>query len=436
MEQLLEMAKKVADQVEVYSLHETSDVIRFENAKLKEIESKVQDGISLRIIKDGKLGFSYTKNLINREGLLENALHSLRGGVEVLFDLPRTIDPPSVNSYDPSIEDLSNGTIVDECQRVCHGLISRTKGQINLGSSRHVSGIRVINSHGTDLSARSSFYSFGAEILYPGSYAAINRQTVHKTFKRTPEDDIEFILSLYNASQKEVHPKGGGMKVLFLPEALYALVWRIQSATSGRNIYQKVSPVMEKRGEKLLDEKLTLYDDPLSDRMPGARTFDDEGTACRTLSIINQGVLENFYYDLFYAGKLKVSPTGHGYKISMWGGETVSFRPSPALEHLYMRPGKKSFKDLLSLMDKGVIVAGAMGAHSGNILNGEYSIGLSPGLYVEGGEVVGQVKDAMVAGNVFETMKHIIEMEDTLHPGYTGVFPAVLFENVIVATKG
>jgi len=27
--------------------------------------------------------------------------------------------------------------------------------------------------------------------------------------------------------------------------------------------------------------------------------------------------------------------------------------------------------------------------------------------------VLGQVKDAMVAGNVFETLKHIIEMEDT-----------------------
>jgi len=53
------------------------------------------------------------------------------------------------------------------------------------------------------------------------------------------------------------------------------------------------------------------------------------------------------------------------------------------------------------------------GAHSGNILNGDYSVGLCPGLYVENGEIMGHVKDAMVAGNIFETLKEVIDIEDT-----------------------
>jgi PmbA protein len=57
-------------------------------------------------------------------------------------------------------------------------------------------------------------------------------------------------------------------------------------------------------------------------------------------------------------------------------------------------------------------------------------------LYVERGEIVGHVKDAMTAGNVFDTMKTIVELEDTMHPSYTGTFPAILFENVSVVTKG
>ena len=47
------------------------------------------------------------------------------------------------------------------------------------------------------------------------------------------------------------------------------------------------------------------------------------------------------------------------------------------------------FEEILKVMGRGIIVAGAMGAHSGNIPNGDFSIGLSPGLYVENGEVVG-----------------------------------------------
>ncbi len=61
MEKLVEIAKKVSDQVEVYSLQETGDGVSFENAKLKDVGSKIQSGFSLRLIKDGRQGFAYTK---------------------------------------------------------------------------------------------------------------------------------------------------------------------------------------------------------------------------------------------------------------------------------------------------------------------------------------------------------------------------------------
>ena len=123
MEKLLELAKKVVDQAEVYSLEESADSVRFENAILKDIESKTQSGISLRVINDGKLGFAYTKNLLNREELLGNALDSLRGGVEALFDFPKTMEVSPVESYDPSAEGLTNAPVVEECHRVCDRLL-------------------------------------------------------------------------------------------------------------------------------------------------------------------------------------------------------------------------------------------------------------------------------------------------------------------------
>jgi len=41
----------------------------------------------------------------------------------------------------------------------------------------------------------------------------------------------------------------------------------------------------------------------------------------------------------------------------------------------------------------------------------------------------------MVAGNVYDTMTRIIEMEDTIHPSYTGTYPTILFDRVNVASK-
>lgn len=435
MEKLLEMAQRVADQAEVFSIQDEADGASFENGRLKDIESKDQSGVGLRVIKDDKVGFAYTKNLLNRGEFVQNAFDSLKGGVEAPLDFPLTKEVPSLNTYDASIESLSNSALVEECTRVCEGMVPRTTGQINLSASRGIERRRLINNRGTDLSARFSYYSLNVEILYPGSYSAIHRPLVRKKFERASVSYIQFLLDLYNSSLPEVTLPTGKMRVLFLPETLYALLWRLESATNGRNVYQKVSPLINRIGETIFDKRLTIDDDPLDDRWPGARAFDDEGTACRPLPIVNEGVLKNFYYDLFYARKMKTSPTGHGYKSAMWGGETVSFKPAPSLAHLSIRPGDRSLAALIKTMDKGVIVAGVMGAHSGNILNGDFSVGLSPGLYVERGEIRGHLKDAMVAGNIFEVMKKIISMEDVLHPTYGGMFPAILFDEVSVATK-
>jgi len=46
------------------------------------------------------------------------------------------------------------------------------------------------------------------------------------------------------------------------------------------------------------------------------------------------------------------------------------------------------------------------------------------------------VKDAMVAGNIYETLKNVVDIGDTLHPSQGGArVPAILFDDVSVATK-
>ena len=54
---------------------------------------------------------------------------------------------------------------------------------------------------------------------------------------------------------------------------------------------------------------------------------------------------------------------------------------------------------------------------------------------MERGEILGHVKDAMVAGDIFDTLSHVVALEDALHPASGGIFPAILFEGVSVATK-
>lgn len=429
MEQLLEMARKASDKAEVYSINTRGDSISFEDARLKDIESRIQSGVSLRIIKNGIMGFAYTRNLRSRENLVQNALDSLKGGVEGLFDFPMTKSLPALHTYDPSIEALPNSVMVEECFRVCDCLSKKTNGQINVTAFRSINDIRIMNSSGTDLSINASVYGFYTGLIYPYTSASLQRTHIAKMFQRVPEEYLNFLAETYNQSVNEVRAVRRKMKVLFLPETLYVLTWRLNSATNGQSIYENISPVVQKRGEKIFDEKLCLYNDSLNDTYPGARAFDDEGTPCSRFLVVENGVLKNFCYDLYFAHKLKTSPTGHGFKGS------ISVKPSPSLSHLTMTAGDKSFSALIQSVDYGIIVAGALGAHSGNIPHGDFSIGVSPAILIEKGEITGNVKDVMIAGNIYDTLNNIDAIEDTLYPSFGGIFPALLFDNINVTIK-
>jgi len=426
MEQLMAIARRSAEKAEIYSRTISTDRVTFENGQLKDIDSKLLSGLSLRIFKAGKFGIAYTQNLMDREQLVRDALVSLRGGVEADYDLPKTGTLPKLDSYDSAIGELTNQQMVDECARITAAIATRTKSQVNADAERTTLTIRLLNSEGTDLLAQFSNYTSNAAAMFPGSYASITQRQDGKKFEAFPDRMIDYVTHNYKAALNEVKPAGGRMSVLFLPAALYALVWRLREGTNAKNVYERTSRLRDQLGNKVLSEKLTIVNEPLNDQVPGARAFDDEGVPGRNLPLFQAGVLKSFYCDLWYGRKLGLPPTGNGFRAD------TTTNPVPALEHLTIRPGEKSFAELIGMMKKGVIVAGAMGAHSGNILHGEYSIGLAPGIYVEDGVIAGRVKDAMVAGNVYETMQNVVAIEDTVSSSYMGRFPAVLFDDVSV----
>lgn len=435
MEKLLEMAKKVCDQAEIYSIDNKQNVVSFENAKLHEIDTKFQSGVSIRIIKDGKLGFAYTRNLINREELLQNALNSLKGGVTAEYEFPLTKDLPKLDTYDDSSENITSNQMVDECARICNEL-KKTHGEVSATAYVYSETIRVINTKGTDVSNKISQFGVYASISYPGTASGIGRVSNAKKFEPMPNEIINETVNFYNLSSKEVSAKGGKIKVMFMPNVMYALNWRISSGASGKSVYEKISPIANKIGEKIFSDKITIYDDPLDDKYPGARAFDDEGVTAHKMHIVENGVLNSFYYDLNYAKKLNVKSTGNGYRSAQWESDTITLKPTPVLSYMRYKTGNKSLQEMIKSIDRGIIIEGALGAHSGNIPNGDLSIGANPALYVENGEILGQIKDVMVACNIYELFKNVVDVSDTLYYSYGGLMPAILFDNVSVATKG
>jgi len=432
MEKLLEIAKGRGCKAEVFSVRNKDLSMSKVNGSVSDVSASIQSGVSLRVIRDGKIGMAYTKNLINREELVDNALASMAAGVNADYDFPATGAVSHLVEYDEEVEDRGYPYLKDLISGL-EPLYKKMKdGILSLHAGTVISEIAIKNTSGADLLQKESgVYSMG-NALYPGTATGLRTVFQGKSKVVIHIPDVVRSVQNFNDSLPEVEIGEGRMKVLLPPEVLYAITWRLGSASSGKAFYEKVSPLLEKKGHKVFSPMISLVSDPTTGNT-GTRLFDDEGVRTGRVPIFENGVFTRAYNNLDYSSKLGEDAIGTGFRGGMWGGDKVSMSPSPSLSFATYQTGDKSFEDMLSMMDRGVIIFGALGAHSGNILNGDLSIGLSPGLYVENGKVAGRVKDGMIAGNVYEMLSRTLAVEN--RPHYTGSMyenPSILLDDVSV----
>ncbi|MCD4702080.1 MAG: TldD/PmbA family protein [Candidatus Aegiribacteria sp.] len=436
MKKLLDMASRVSDQAEVFSIRNDATSLEMRNGKPTNMSASIQSGYALRILKDGRIGTAYTKNLLDREELVSNALDSLKGRVEAGFSFPGPSEIPESYLPDESVSRMGFHDLHSHSMKVLDYLSRNVKGQIDVSSARGVQEMAIMNTIGLDVSRKSASMYTLASLLFPNTETAVRKYYQSRKAGDFPENMLDKLVDLYNSGLSEVDIPTGRMKVVFTPDTMYTILWRISAATSGKYFYNRISPLLDRREEKILSSKFTLYGDPTDPGDIDQHFFDDEGVPTKKQMIFENGIFKNMILNLDYADKLNEEPTGTGYREVMFGGETVSLPPAPSLNCSRIAPGNVSFDDMIEGIDRGVIVLGVLGAHSGNILNGDFSVGLNPGFYVENGEIKGRVKDGMVAGNVYDVLKNIECIENRLHDSpMGGMYPSILLNDVSVAAK-
>ena len=64
--------------------------------------------------------------------------------------------------------------------------------------------------------------------------------------------------------------------------------------------------------------------------------------------------------------------------------------------------------ELISQMGNGLVIDQILGG--GPDISGDFSINVDLGYCIENGEIVGRVKDTMVAGNIYTILKQILAL--------------------------
>jgi len=403
-------ARKVAEQAEVFWVSSQETPVHFEANKLKQVQTKESSSIALRIIKDGKVGFSAASGP-DRAGvstdLVNMAVETSSFGGAARFQFPASENFPEASIFDPRVEKMATEEMIE----LGNELIARVRGHApdilcDVEVTKGTSSIHIINSQGGEASYDKSFFAFGldgvliqdTDMLFVGDSESSCRLL----------DKVELVadrvVRQLELAKRKATVSTKPLPVIFTPPGVAsALLGPIALALNGKTVLEGASPLKGRLKEPVFDTEFTLWDDATLDYCPASSPCDDEGVPSGRLSLIESGVVSHFFYDLQTAASAGVESTGSGRRGSGTG------QVKPGISSLVIKEGDIPFRSMVEDMKEGLVVEQLIGADQGNLLGGDFGGNVLLGYKVENGEIVGRVKDTMISGNIYQALKE--------HPG-------------------
>jgi len=432
MENILAQAKKVAEEVEVFMVSSEEIPVQFEANRLKHIQSKQSRRLALRIVRQGKIGYSATTELGDSQRLVNNAVETAQFGMPAKFDFPSLVSYPRVEVFDSDMESVS----IEEMVRLGEELITMVRGHTpeivcQVGVLKSITSVRIINSRGGQANYRISTFGLGIEgslirdtdMLFVGE----SQSSCHPILGS--EAVAETVIQQLELAKNRASVPSKPLPVIFTPDGVAsALILPLMTAFNGKIVLEGASPIGNRLGQPVFDKKLWLWDDPTIAYRPESRPCDDEGIPSQRTPLIEQGTVANFIYDLQTAALAHTQSTGNGSRNRGL--------PAPSPSAFIIAPGNTTFDEMVNDMKEGLIIEQLMGAEQGNILGGDFSGNVLLGYKVESGKIVGRVKDTMVSGNIYQVLKQIIAVgSDTKWVGSFLQTPFLYCPSISVASK-
>jgi TldD protein len=168
-------------------------------------------------------------------------------------------------------------------------------------------------------------------------------------------------------------------------------------------------------GEQVAPDFVTAYDDGSVPNAWGSEGVDDEGTPMRRTTVIEEGRLTSYLYDLLRARKDGVESTGNGRR------ESFRHVPVPRMTNTFFAPGDATPGDLIGGVERG-LYAVSFGGGQVEPATGDFVFGVSEGYLIEGGSVTAPVRGATLVGNGLEALRALDGIAGDLEiaTGYCG----------------
>ena len=278
------------------------------------------------------------------------------------------------------------------------------------------------NTNGTEFEGIGGQYQFYIEICASDGerttgldYTGITTKTLDRPliemgdFRRHLED-----------IRRSIHPetlegKFEGTVILTPSSAMDFIYMTLGNYISDSVIINGTSLWLDKVGEQVADEKLTVTLDPQDERIVAGECGTANGFRSEKVTLIDKGVLKAHWLSLYGANK-----TGRPV-VKNTGSDLI------------VAPGDKPLSEIIASIDKGLILGGFSGGEPGT--NGEFSGVAKNSFLIENGKVKCAVTETMVTGNLGEAFRHIRSISKELLCNGGSVMPYIAVDGIVISGK-
>ncbi len=393
-----------ADDGEMFLEYRQSEMLMFDNSRLKQATYDTSQGFGLRAVKGDAVGYAHSSD-VSVPALIRaaDAVHAVRGGYSGTFAAAPThtnvrlysddnpLDAPGfeakvkllgeidayVRQRDPRVRQVSvslgaTWQIVEivrpdgETYRDIRPLVRVNVSVVAGSGDRQETG-----SHG--YGGREGYQRFiETKAWREAADDAVRQALVNLESVPAPAGEMDVVL-------------GAGWPGVMLHEA-------VGHGLEGDFNRKQTSAFAGLMGQQVAAKGVTVVDDGTIASRRGSLSIDDEGTPTNRTVLIEDGILVGYMQDRQNARLMNMKPTGNGRR------ESYACVPMPRMTNTYMLAGNHDPDEIISSVKNGIYAAN-FGGGQVDITSGKYVFQCTEAYRIENGKLGAPVKGAMLIGN-------------------------------------
>jgi len=404
---------KGADEAEVFSLKGEGTGLAIERNIISSISGGAEQGIGIRVLKDGKLGFSYCTDESKSKEAISRALSISKLGRESDFTFP---EPEKSRPVEKLFDERIAKYSAEEALEATSGLVEIalgvhpdiivSRGGVGFGWGSFV----VANSKGLEVESTGTYIGAGV-------YTVLKGEDMSTGFMDFSSRIFNIDFDVIGREASELAVKGQGarkvdtkeMDVVLTPDAASNLMeFLIAPALYGEAAHKGESVYSEKLDEIVAHESLSIVDDGALPGGLNSAEADDEGVSSKRTELISKGVLKGFLYSQGTALEYGEKNTANAMRAErLSSSRNYKSPPTVKARNIVVEGECRKVDELIGDVKEGVLVYDVLGAHTANPASGDFSVNSSMIFKIESGEVAHPIKSAMLAGNFPEALKNL-----------------------------